>query len=66
MLIKAIIILLRNTTWKCGEIERLALHYLQRQFHSHGRTKVPIKEMLRHFNLRGKRKSEFIDTVKRL
>jgi len=63
---EALIILQRDTSWKCGRLERLALTYLRRQLKLHGRTKVPLKEMILHFKLEGRRKSEFIDAVKRL
>jgi len=65
-MISAIVILLRNTTWKCGRVERLAVDYLRRQFRFRGRVRIPIKEMLQHFKLDGKQKSEFLDAMKRL
>jgi hypothetical protein len=65
-MIKAIAILLRNTTWKCGKVERLVVDYLRKQFRTCGRAKIPIREMLQHFRLSGKRKSEFLDAIKRL
>ena len=64
--IGAFVTLLRNTTWKCGRIERLAVNYLRRQFRAGGRTRIPVGEIVQHFRLRGKRKAEFIDAVKRL
>ena len=63
---KAIAILLRNTTWKCGKIERLVVNYLRKQLGTFGRVKIPMFEMLQHFKLDEKRKSEFFDAVKRL
>jgi hypothetical protein len=65
-MIKAIAVLLRNTTWKCGKVERLAVDYLRKQFRTCGRARIPIREMLQHFRLSGKRKSEFLDAIKRL
>lgn len=65
-MMRSIVILLRNTTWKCGKIERMVVNYLLHQFHKCGRLGVPIKEMLQHFELRGKQKSEFLDAIKRL
>jgi len=65
-LIKAIAVLLRNSTWKCGRIERLVVHYLGKQFRTAGRAGVPVREMLQYFSLTGKRKSEFLDAIKRL
>ena len=65
-MIKAIAVLLRNTTWKCGKVERLVVDYLMKQFRTCGRAQIPIREMLQHFRLSGKRKSEFLDAIKRL
>jgi len=65
-MIRAIAVLLRNTTWKCGKVERLVVDYLRKQFRTCGRVKIPIREMLQHFRLSGKRKSEFLDAIKRL
>jgi len=66
MMIKAITVLLRNTTWKCGKVERLVVNYSRKQFTSGGRARIPVREMLQHFRLSGKRKSEFLDAIKRL
>ena len=65
-LLKAIAILLRNTTWKCGRVERLVVNYLQTQLQARGRTQTPVKDMLQHFRFSGKQKNEFLDALKRL
>lgn len=63
---RSIAVLFRNTTWKCGKMQRLALNYLRKQLRTCGRVRIPIGEMLRHFKLTGKRKSEFLDAIQRL
>jgi len=65
-MIKAIAVLLRNTTWKCGRVERLVVNYLRDQIRRFGRVRTPVTEMLQHFKLKGKQKSEFFDAIKRL
>jgi len=65
-MIRAIAVLLRNTTWKCGRVERLVVQYLRDQVRKFGRAQTPVKEMLQHFKLKGKQKSEFFDAIKRL
>lgn len=65
-MIRAIAVLIRNTTWKCGKIERLVVNYLRRQIQGCGRAQMPIRDMLQHFRLRGKQKSEFLEAIKRL
>jgi Zn-dependent M28 family amino/carboxypeptidase len=63
---KAVVILLRNTTWKCGKVERLVIEYLQSHLMRYGTPKSSIKEMTQHLNLKGKQRSEFFDALKRL
>jgi len=65
-MIRAIAVLLRNTTWKCGKVERLVVNYLREKIRKCGRARTPIKEMLHYFMLNGKQKSEFLDAIKRL
>jgi len=65
-LLKAIAVLLRNTTWKCGRVERLVVNYLRAQLQKGGYTQTPVKDMLQHFSLNGKQKNEFLDALKRL
>ena len=63
---RAVAVLLRNTTWKCGRIERLVVRYLQSHLQRDGRRWSQIKDMVQHFKLQGKQKSEFFDALKRL
>ena len=65
-MIRAIAVLLKNTTWKCGSVERLVVNYLRDQVRKFGRVQTPVKEMLQHFKFKGKQKSEFFDAMKRL
>jgi len=63
---KAAAVLLRNTTWKCGRIERLVIRYLQNHLRKDGRRWSRIKDMIQYFRLQGKQRSEFFDALKRL
>ena len=65
-LVKAIVILLRNTTWRCGKLERLIVTNLCRRNAGLGKSGMPIMEMIQSFRLSGKKKSEFLDALKRL
>ena len=59
-------VLLRNTTWKCGKIERLVVKNLQSHFMRDGKAWSNIKDMLQQFKLQGKQKIEFFDALRRL
>jgi len=65
-MIKSIAVLLRNTTWKCGRVERIIVNHMQSQIRKFGRPRIPVREMLQHLKLSGKQKSEFLDAIKRL
>ena len=65
-MIKSIAVLLYNTTWKCGSVERIVVNYLRSQFRRCGQASTPIREMLQHLKLSGKQRSEFLDAIKRL
>jgi len=64
--VKAIAVLLRNTTWKCGRVERLVVKYLQIHLRRYGSPWSSIKEMLQQFKFQGKQRSEFFDALRRL
>jgi hypothetical protein len=65
-LVKAIVILIRNSTWRCGKLERLIVKHLYKRDAGFGNPEMPIKDMLQTFNLTGKKKNEFLDAIKRL
>jgi len=65
-MLKAMAVLLRNTTWKCGRVERLVVKYLENHLRRYGTPWSSIKDMVQHFKLKGKQKSEFFDALRRL
>lgn len=65
-LVKAIVVLLRNTTWRCGKLERLIVRHLGRSHRNLGRLEMPVKDMLQCFKVTGKKKNEFLDAIRRL
>lgn len=65
-MIRAIAVLLKNTTWKCGRVERLVVNYMRDQIRRFDRARTPIIDMLQYFNLKGKQKNEFFDAIRRL
>jgi hypothetical protein len=65
-LVRAIVILIRNTTWRCGRLERLIVKNLCRRNVNLGKPEMLVKEMIQNFKLTGKKKNEFLDAMKRL
>jgi len=65
-LVRAIVVLIRNTTWRCGKLERLIVKHLYKRNAGFGKPEMPIKDMLQNFKLTGKKKNEFLDAIRRL
>ncbi len=64
---RAIIVLMRNTTWRCGKLERLIVeHLLHKKTVGLGKSEVSLNEILQNFNATGKKRNEFLDALKRL
>jgi len=63
---RAMVVLIRNTTWRCGRLERLIVKHLHKSAVGFGKREMPIKDMLQNFKLTGKKKNEFLDAIRRL
>ena len=63
---EATIVLLRNTTWKCGRIERLVVNYLLRQQNHGGGNQSKVKDILEHFKPRKIRNYQVFEAIWRL
>ncbi|MEM1563992.1 MAG: hypothetical protein QW161_04895 [Candidatus Bathyarchaeia archaeon] len=63
---KAIVVLIRNTTWRCGKLERLIVRHLHKESTGLGKPGTPLTDMLQSFRLSGKKRNEFLDAIKRL
>ncbi|MDH5481288.1 MAG: hypothetical protein OEY22_00200 [Candidatus Bathyarchaeota archaeon] len=63
---RAIVVLLRNTTWRCGKLERVIVKHLHRRTEGFGKSETSVMDMLHSFKLNGKKKNEFLDAIKRL
>ena len=63
---RAIVILIRNTTWRCGKLERSIVSILYRRNADFGGPGMPVGEMLRSFKIAGNKRNEFLDAIKRL
>ncbi|MCX8150813.1 MAG: hypothetical protein N3D85_04870 [Candidatus Bathyarchaeota archaeon] len=61
-----LVVLLRNTTWRCGKVERLIVKHLHKHHENFGKVEVSIKDIMHHLNLAGEKRNEFLDALKRL
>ena len=62
---RAFVVLLRDTTWKCGTVERLIVNYL-RQIQNYRYTHSSVKDMLDNFKVKEKQQRRFFDAIERL
>ena len=65
-LVRAIVVLIRNTTWRCGKLERVIVNNLYRRNLNLGGPGMPVTEMIQTFNLTGKKRNELLDAIRRL
>lgn len=65
-IVDAVVVLVRNTTWKCGKLERLIVNYLHKRATGFGKRHIAVDDMIHKFELTGKKKNEFLDALKRL
>jgi len=65
-LVRAIVVLIRNTTWRCGKLERVIVTHLYRKNTDLGKPGMSVKDMIQNFKLTGKKRNEFLDAIRRL
>jgi hypothetical protein len=65
-MIQAFIVLLRNTTWKCGSVERRVVEYLRKHKHYCGYSPSPVTDMLEHFEAEETQHQRFFEAMERL
>ncbi|MCL1977917.1 MAG: hypothetical protein FWG55_07460 [Candidatus Bathyarchaeota archaeon] len=65
-LVQTIVVLIRNTTWRCGKLERLIVEHLYKRHKNFGPLSVSVKELMVNLNIAGEKKDEYLDALKRL
>jgi hypothetical protein len=63
---KSIVVLMRNTTWRCGKLERSIIRHLHKRHENFGNSETSIKDMMNHLNLTAEKRNEFLDALRRL
>jgi hypothetical protein len=62
-MLETTIVLLRNTTWKCGRVERLVVNYLRKQLK---RGECQVKDVLEYFRYKKIQNYQFFESIERL
>ena len=65
-LVRTIVVLIRNTTWRCGKLEKSIVRHLYKRNTNLGKTDVSVGDIIQNLNLKGQRKDECLDAIKRL
>jgi hypothetical protein len=61
-----IVVLLRNTTWRCGKLEKSIVKHLYRKHERFGKPEGTIGDIMANLNITGEKKDECIDAIRRL
>ncbi len=65
-LVRTIVVLIRNTTWRCGKLERSIVKHLHKRHENFGKSEMSVKDMMYNLNLAGEKRNEFLDALRRL
>jgi hypothetical protein len=65
-LVTMIVVLMRNTTWRCGRLERLIVKNLHSRHSKFGKSEVRISDMIQNFEVTDKKRNDFLDAIRRL
>ena len=61
-----IVVLIRNTTWRCGKVEKSIVRHLCKRHRNFGKLGMSMDDLLKNLNFTGAKKDECIDAIKRL
>jgi hypothetical protein len=65
-LVQTIVVLIRNTTWRCGKVEKSIVQHLHRRHKNFGKPGVSMRDIMQNLNFTGTKRDECIDAIKRL
>jgi hypothetical protein len=65
-LVRTIVVLIRNTTWRCGKLEKSIVRHLYKRHENFGKRGVSIRDIMQNLHLTGEKKDECLDALKRL
>ena len=65
-LVRTIVTLIRNSTWRCGKLEKSIVKHLYKRHENFGKGEVSVKEIMSSLNITGEKKDECLDALRRL
>jgi hypothetical protein len=65
-LVQSLVVLLKNTTWRCGRLERSIVQHLYKRHANFRSPSATIKELMINLNVTAEKKEEYLDALRRL
>ena len=65
-LVRTIVVLIRNTTWRCGKLEKSIVQHLYKRHENFGKAEVSVRDIMLNLNITGEKKDECLDALRRL
>ena len=65
-LVHTIVVLILNTTWRCGKVEKSIVEHLYKRNRNFGKPGVSMRDIMQNLDFNGAKKDECIDAIKRL
>jgi len=65
-LIRTIVTLACNTTWRCGKIEKSIVNHLYKRYKNFGKPEISAKDIMLNLNITGDKKEQCLDALRRL
>jgi hypothetical protein len=65
-LVRTIVVLVRNTTWRCGKLEKSIVNNLYKRHQKFAAPEASVKEIMTTLNITGEKKDECLDALHRL
>ncbi|MCL2476233.1 hypothetical protein [Candidatus Bathycorpusculum sp.] len=64
--VQTIVVLNRNTTWRCGKLEKSIVNHLYKRHKTFGRPGVSVKDILLNLDITGENTDNCLDALRRL
>ena len=65
-LVQTIVVLIRNTTWRCGKLEKSIVRHLYKRHENFGKSDASVRDIMHNLNINGEKKDECLDALRRL
>jgi hypothetical protein len=65
-LVRTIVVLIRNSTWRCGKLEKSIVQHLYKRHQNFGKAEVSVRDIMVNLNITGEKKDECLDALRRL